>query len=92
MANNIGALKTAFIAFLTSTTALDAATKKLLRDGFVLTYEGEWTNKVATGTADTAANRASFAIDKTYQFWREVVRAASAKKNAAAMPALEDIE
>lgn len=91
MANQISAFKTELIALLTSTTNLDAATKTLLRNSFVTEYDPAWQVYLAGGGTDTAANRANFAIERTFDFWRRTVSQASYKANVAAMPAPVDI-
>ena len=91
MANNTEALKTELLNLLTTTTNLDSATKTLLRNSFVTDNPVAWLAFLAAGNTDTAGNRAIFAIERTFQYWRDTVRSGSNKSNIAALPAPSDI-
>lgn len=87
--NNIPQLKTDVkTAFAAN---LDATTVQKLRDRFVALYQSEWNVLVASGTADTAANRANFAIGKVFDYIQSVYTAGSAREIAAAQAAPESI-
>lgn len=91
MANNPAAFKTELLSLLTATTNLDAATKTQLRNAFVSEYAAAWQVYLSGGGTDTAANRASFAIERTFDYWRRTVQSASYKANVAALPPPGDI-
>lgn len=91
MSNQVSAFKVEFFNLLSTTTNLDAATKTLIRNAFVTEYAFEWQTYLTGGGTDTATNRASFAIERTFDFWRRTVQAASYKANVAALPAPTDI-
>lgn len=92
MANNIPAFKNEFFNLLSQTVNLDAETKQNLRNYFVSEYEWEWNERVASGTNDTAANRARFAIDKIVDGIKAVYRAGSRRENEAALPPVKELE
>jgi len=85
MANNLPQLKTELLNLLTTTTALDAATKTKIRNAFVSQYQIEWLPWL-NGAADTAAKRGEFVIEMTFRYWREKVMAASEAANINALP------
>jgi hypothetical protein len=83
---NIPALKAELLAVLSNTANLTATEKQKLRNRFITSYPTLWQEYLAGGGTDTAANRASFAIDRTFDFWNEVYRSGSQRENVAALP------
>jgi hypothetical protein len=88
---NIPALKAELLNVLTVTTNLTATEKTKLRNRFVTAYPTLWQEYLAGGGTDTAANRAAFAIDRTFDFWTQIYRSGSQKENIAALPQPEVI-
>lgn len=91
MANNPTAFKAELLSLLTATTNLDATTKTKLRNRFVSAYPNHWAVYLAGGGTDTAANRANFAIERTFDFWQDIYRGESYRENVAALTPPETI-
>ncbi len=85
MANNLSVLKAELLNTLSTTTALDAATKTKIRNAFVSQYQIEWL-LFLDGAADTAAKRGEFVIEMTFRYWRDRVILASEAANINALP------
>jgi hypothetical protein len=92
MANQIDPFKTELFNLFGATTNLDASTKQKLRDRFVTAYPTQWTAFLAAGNTDTAANRGKFAVEITFQFWKDIYTSESYKANVAAIPAADILQ
>lgn len=90
MANNIPQFKTDLLAFFTSTSTFDAATKTKFRDAIVQEFNAEWIIFLG-GASDTAAKRGEFGIKKIFDWMKERVEAASYKTNVTGLPPSDTI-
>lgn len=82
----VAGFKTDLIAAFTAN--FTAGQRTTIANSFVSAYQNEWNARVAAGTADNAANRGLFAIDKIIEHVQTIVRAEQHKTalNAVPMP------
>lgn len=85
MANNLNQLKNDFKTSMNSN--LDAATKTKLINRMISAYQSEWDALIASGTADTAANRGDFVAKKVMDYLKNIFTAGSQRENYASVPA-----
>lgn len=89
MANNLPGLNAAIVAAFTAN--LDATTRTKLLNRFVAAFSGEWSTRVASGTADNAANRAVFVADKVLGYVNSIYETQDLKEKTEAIATVEKI-
>lgn len=86
MPNNFPAFRTELFQTLSTSTNVEASRKTELASAVISAYQSEWDARVASGTADNAANRGRFVADEMFQFLSEIVKAYRHRTDIAALP------